>query len=99
VSAREFARWLVPIGWIVLVGGWAVAIVSFFAIGTETCTMVDVPIVGGAVEACTDTTTSAVTLTVVVGFAATLGSVFLWALRYMLLAMESVADNTRSRDR
>lgn len=98
MNARAFANWLAPIAWLVLVGGWIIAVIAFLAIGTETCTTVAVPL-GGQVKACTDTTSSSVILFTVIGFAATLGSVFLFALRYMLLAMESIAENTRQRNR
>lgn len=98
VNARTFANWLVPIGWLVLIGGWIIAVAAFLAIGTETCTTVAVPL-AGEVEACTDTTSNSVILFTVIGFAATLGSVFLFALRYVLLAVENIAENTRPRDR
>ncbi len=96
MNAREFSKWLVPIGWFVLVGGWIIAVTAFFAIGTETCTTVAVPLAGD-VEACTDTTTTSVVLAVVIGFAATIGSLFLFALRFLLLTLGEIAENTRSR--
>ncbi len=95
MGVSKFAQWLVPVGWLVLAGGWVLAVVAFLAIGTETCTTVnDVPLVG-PLEACTDTTASAVILFVVVGFSATLGSTFLWTLRYALNVLEQIEANTR----
>jgi hypothetical protein len=94
MTARDYARWLGPLAALVLVGGWILAVVAFVAIGTETCTEVAVPL-AGSVEACTDTTTSSVVLAVVIGFAATVGSLFLFALRFLLLTLADIADNTR----
>lgn len=94
MTARDYARWLGPLAGLVLVGGWLLAIVGFVAIGTQTCTEVAVPLAGD-VQACTDTTTSSVVLAVVIGFAATVGSLFLFALRFLLLTLADIADNTR----
>ena len=94
MTARGYARWLVPLSLTMLVGGWILAVIAFVAIGTETCTTVAVPL-AGQVEACTDTTTSSVVLAVVIGFAATVGSLFLFALRFLLLTLADIADNTR----
>jgi len=96
MTARNYARWLGPLAGLVLVGGWILAAVAFVAIGTETCTDVVVPLAGD-VQACTDTTTSSVVLTVVIGFAATVGSLFLFALRFLLITLSDIADNTRTR--
>jgi hypothetical protein len=95
MNARSFAKLLGPLALLVLVGGWVLAIVAFFVVGTETCSTVEVPI-AGAVEACQDTTPSAVILLTVIGFGATVGSLFLWALRHMLLALAAIEENTRS---
>jgi len=94
MTARDYARWLTPLGLVVLVGGWILAVVAFVAIGTETCTTVAVPL-AGEVEACTDTSATSVVLLVVIGFAATVGSLFLFALRFLLLTLADIADNTR----
>ena len=95
MTARSFANLLAPLALLVLAGGWVLAIVAFFIIGTETCSAVEVPVVG-VVEACQDTTPNAVILLTVIGFSATLGSLFLWALRHMLLALDQIEENTRS---
>jgi hypothetical protein len=94
MTARDFARWLLPLAGLVLVGGWVLAVVAFIAIGTETCTTVAVPL-AGEVEACTDTSATSVVLLVVIGFAATVGSLFLFALRFLLLTLAAIEDNTR----
>lgn len=94
MSARDYARWLGPIAVLVFVVGWVLAVVAYIAIGTETCTTVAVPL-AGEIEACTDTTTTSVVLAIVIGFAATLGSLFLFALRFLLLALTQIEDNTR----
>jgi hypothetical protein len=96
MNARSFADLLAPLGFLVLVGGWVLAIVAFFVVGTETCSTVDVPVVG-FVEACQDTTPNAVILLTVIGFGATVGSLFLWALRHMLLVLNQIEENTRTR--
>lgn len=98
VNGRTFANWLVFAGWAVLVLGWIVAVVAFLVIGTEQCAKAALPL-GGSIEICQDTTANAVVLLTVVGFAATVGSVFLWALRYIILAMQAIEENTRPRDR
>jgi hypothetical protein len=94
LTARDYARWLAPIAALVLVGGWILAVVAFVAIGTETCTTVAVPL-AGEVEACTDTSATSVVLLVVIGFAATVGSMFLLGLRFMLQALSKIEENTR----
>ena len=94
MTARDYARWLGPLAGLVLAGGWVLAVVAFVAIGTETCTEVAVPLAGD-VTACTDTTTSSVVLTVVIGFAATIGSLYLFALRFLLLTLADIEANTR----
>ena len=95
MTARDFARWLAPLAVIVLVGGWVLAVVAYLAIGTETCTTVAVPL-AGSIQACTDTTTTSVVLVVVIGFAATVGSLFLFALRFLLISLADIEANTRS---
>jgi hypothetical protein len=94
MTTRDYARWLAPLSLVVLVGGWILAIVAFVAIGTETCTTVAVPL-AGEVEACTDTSATSVVLLVVIGFAATVGSMFLLGLRFMLQALSKIEENTR----
>jgi len=98
MDSRTFADWLSPLAWLVLVGGWVLAIIAFFAIGTETCTTVEVPL-AGLIEACTDTTAQSVILLVVIGFGATVGSLFLWALRYLMTVLGEIETNTKRRDR
>jgi len=94
MSARTFIQWLGPIAVIVLVGGWVLAVIAFFAIGKETCTTVEVPL-AGAIEACTDTQATAVVLLTVIGFVATIGALFLLGLRFLLVLMEEIEANTR----
>jgi len=96
MNARSFADLLWPIGWVVLVGGWVLAVVAFLVVGTETCAAVEVPVVG-VVEACQDTTADSVILLTVIGFGATVGSLFLWALRHVLVVLSEIEENTRSR--
>lgn len=96
MSARDYARWLGPLAAAVLVGGWVLAVVGFLAIGTETCTTVPVPL-AGPIEACTDTAATSVVLLMVVGFGATVGSLFLLALRFLLMTLADIADNTRRK--
>jgi len=98
MDSRTFADWLSPLAWLVLGGGWVVAVIAFFAIGTETCTTVEVPL-AGPIEACTDTTAQSVILLVVIGFGATIGSLFLWALRHLMAVLGEIETNTKQRDR
>ena len=95
MNARSFANLLGPLGLLVLLGGWVLAVVAFLVVGTETCSAVTVPVVG-VVEACQDTTPSAVILLTVIGFGATVGSLFLWALRHLLIVLNEIEKNTRS---
>ena len=94
MDARSFAALLNPLAAAVFVGGWILAVVTFFIIGTETCATVAVPL-AGPIEVCQDTTPNAVILLTVIGFAATVGSLVLLAARYMLLTLAEIADNTR----
>lgn len=96
MTARAFGDLLGPLSIVVLVGGWVLAVVAFFVIGTETCTDVTVPIAGN-VRACQDTTPSAVILLTVIGFGATLGSAFLLGLRHMLIVLSQIEENTSAR--
>ncbi len=96
MNVRSFADLLVPLAWSVLIGGWVLAIVAFFVIGTEICTTVSVPL-AGPIEACTDTTAQSVMLLVITGFVATIGSLFLWVLRHLLIVLSEIEENTRSR--
>jgi hypothetical protein len=96
MSARAFGDLLGPIALAVLIGGWALAVLAFLLVGTETCTDVAVPL-AGEVRACTDTTPSAVILMAVMGFGATIGSLFLWALRHVLGVLSGIEENTRTR--
>ena len=70
--------------------------VAFLVVGTETCSEVTVPLVG-VVKACQDTTAEAVILLTVVGFGATVGSLFLWALRHVLVVLNQIEENTSAR--
>ncbi len=96
MSARSFAGLLVPLGWLVLVAGWIVAVGAFLIIGTANCATVQVPLAGG-VKVCQDTTPQAVILLAVVGFSGTIGSLFFWSLRYLLLVLADIESNTRPR--
>jgi hypothetical protein len=96
MNARSFSALLVPAAWAVLVGGWTLAIAAFLAIGTESCTTVAVP-VAGTIEACQDTTAGAVIMLTVIGFVATVGSLFLFGLRHLLTAIVEIEENTRSQ--
>lgn len=96
MNARAFADLLWPVGWAVLIGGWVLAVLAFFVVGTETCSEVTVPVVG-VIKACQDTTSEAVILLTVIGFGATIGSLFLWALRHVLGVLNEINENTRSR--
>ncbi len=93
MDARRFAGLLGPLAAIVLVAGWALAVAAFFVIGTESCADVSLGI-AGRIEVCQDTTSSAVILLTVIGFAATVGSLFLLALRYLLLVLDDIRANT-----
>ena len=77
-------------------GGWVLAVVAFLVVGTETCSEVTVPVVG-IMKACQDTTAEAVILLTVVGFGATVGSLFLWALRHVLVVLSQIEENTSAR--
>jgi hypothetical protein len=57
---------------------------------------VTVPVVG-VVKACQATTAEAVILLTVVGFGATVGSLFLWALRHVLVVLNQIEENTSPR--
>lgn len=98
MNVRSFADLLVPLAWTVLIGGWGLAIIAFFVIGTETCTTVDVEVpLSIPIEACTDTTAQSVILLVVVGYVATVGALFLWGLRHLLNVLSEIEEHTQSR--
>jgi hypothetical protein len=94
MDGRAFVNLLGPLAVAVLAGGWALAVEAFFVVGTETCTQVSLP-VAGSVEACQDTTPNAVILLTVIGFGATIGALFFWALRHLMGLLADIADNTR----
>jgi len=96
MDARAFGNLLGLLALFVLVGGWALAVVAFLVVGTQTCSEVTVPVVG-VVKACQDTTAEAVILLTVVGFGATVGSLFLWALRHVLVVLNQIEENTSAR--
>jgi len=95
MNVRSFADLLVPLAWAVLIGGWALAIVAFFVIGTETCAEVEVPL-AGILQVCQDTTAQAVILLTVIGFVSTVGSLFLWGLRHLLTVLSEIEEHTQS---
>jgi hypothetical protein len=92
MSAREFGDLLNRLALAVLLGGWALGVLAFFVIGTETCTEV-----AGAVRVCQGTTPNAVILLTVIGFGATVGSLFLWAFRHVLEVLSDIEENTKAR--
>jgi hypothetical protein len=92
MDARQFARLLNPLAALVLVAGWVLAIAAFFVIGTETCATTEIPL-AGPIEVCQDTTANSVILLTVIGFAATVGSLFLWALAHMIRLLADLADS------
>jgi hypothetical protein len=96
MTASNFMRWLGPLALVVFIGGWVLAIVAYFAVGTETCSDVNLGIVG-QVRACTDTGPTQVVLASVIGFGATISAIFLWGLRYLLTVLEAIEANTRRR--
>jgi hypothetical protein len=97
MTARSFSNLLAPLGWLVLIGGWVIAVVAFLVIGTESCATVQVTLAN--VQVCQDTTSQAVILLAVIGFAATVGSLFLFALRYLLAVLDDIESNTRAGGR
>ena len=96
MDARNFVNLLGTLSLVVSVGGWVLAVLAFLVVGTETCSEVTVPVVG-IVKACQDTTAEAVILLTVVGFGATVGSLFLWALRHVLVVLNQIEENTSPR--
>jgi len=96
MDVRSFGNLLGLLALLVLVGGWVLAVVAFLVVGTETCSEVTVPLVG-VIKACQDTTAEAVILLTVVGFGATVGSLFLWALRHVLVVLNQIEENTSPR--
>ena len=97
MNAASYTRLLVPLAALVFVGGWVLAAVTFFVIGTETCADVQVPL-AGQIQVCQDTTSNAVVLLTVIGFAATVGSMFLLGLHFMLSTLNDIESNTRRGD-
>ena len=89
MTPASYARLLVPLAVLVFIGGWALAVVAFFVIGTETCAQVQVPL-AGQLNVCQDTTSNAVILLTVIGFAATVGSLFLLALHFILRTLSGI---------
>jgi hypothetical protein len=85
-----------PLAAAVLVLGWVLAVVAYFAIGTETCVTTQIPIVGG-IETCQDTTATAIIMVLAIGFGATLAAVLLWTLGQVLRVMAEIAENTRDQ--
>lgn len=91
MTTERYAQLLIPLAAAVFIGGWILAVVSYLVIGTETCAVVPVPLVG-ELEACQDTTSSAVILLVVVGFVGTMCSLLLLSMHFVLRA---IAENRR----
>lgn len=79
---------------VVFVGGWALAVVAYIAVGNETCSTTVIPI-AGPVQTCTDTTAVSVMLVLIVGFASTLGSVMLLGLRFIVGTLDAIEKNAR----
>src|SRR5712692_1681158 len=97
MDSHTFADRLNPLAWLVLIGGWVLAVIAFLVIGTQTCTTVAIPL-AGPIEVCQDTTGQAVVLLTVIGFGATIGSLFLWALRHLLNVLGEIEANTKRPD-
>jgi hypothetical protein len=97
MNPASYTRLLVPLAALVFVGGWVLAGVTFFVIGTESCAHVQVPL-AGQLEVCQDTTSNAVIMLTVIGFAATVGSLFLLGLHFMLGTLADIESNTRKGD-
>jgi hypothetical protein len=96
MTPARFAELLAPLAGAVFVGGWALAIVAFLVIGTERCADVRVPL-AGAIKVCQDATSSTVLLIAVIGFLATIGSLILLGMRYLLLAVADIHGNTKGQ--
>ena len=83
---RAFARLLTPLSVVVFVGGWLLALIAFLVIGTQQCADVHAGL-AGTLQVCQDTTSNAVIMLTVIGFAATVGAVFLLSMRFLILAL------------
>ena len=94
MTSDSYTRLLVPLAAFVFIGGWVLAVVAYLVIGTETCANVQVPL-AGTLEVCQDTTSNAVILLTVIGFSATVGSMFLLGLHFMLRTLAEIESNTR----
>ena len=94
MTSRDFAGWLAPLAAVVFVGGWILGIVAYFVVGDETCTTTTIPLAGQVVT-CTDTTAVSVILLMIVGLGATLGSLWLLCLRFLILGIAEIAENTQ----
>jgi hypothetical protein len=94
MTAASYTRLLKPLAALVLVGGWVLAVVAFFVIGTQSCANVQVPLAGN-LQACQDTTANAVVLLTVIGFGATVGSLFLLAMHFLLQTLTDIESNMR----
>jgi predicted secreted protein len=96
MTPASYTRLLVPLAALVFFGGWVLAVVAYLVIGTETCADVQVPI-AGTLQVCQDTTSSAVVMLTTIGFSATVGSMFLLGLHFMLRTLAEIESNTRKR--
>jgi hypothetical protein len=94
VTARTFIQWLGPIAALVFIGGLVLAVIAYIAVGSQTCTDVNLGI-AGRVNACTDTGPTQVLLATVIAVFSTLAALFLWGLRYLLATLEAIEENTR----
>lgn len=92
MTSARFAGLLAPLSAAVFGGGWTLAVVAFFVIGTETCADVQVPL-AGSLEVCQDTTASTVLVLAVIGFLATIGSLVLLGMRFLLLTIADIGQN------
>jgi hypothetical protein len=96
MTAAGYTRLLLPLAALVFAGGWVLAAVAFFVIGTQSCANVQVPL-AGTLQVCQETPNAVIMLTVI-GFAATVGSLFLVGLHFLLLTLEGIESNTRKGD-
>lgn len=94
MNPASYTRLLVPLAGLVFAGGWVLAGVSYFVIGTESCADVQVPL-AGTIRVCQDTTSNAVVMLTVIGFSATVGSLFLLGLHFILRTLGEIESNTR----
>ena len=95
MNARSFADLLSLLALVVLIGGWVLAIVLSSSSAQRRVQRWKCQSPASS-RPRQDTTPSAVILLTVIGFGATVGSLFIWALRYILVALNQIEENTRS---